>query len=303
MGWKGGKFSAPPPRTQNEETENHIKARVISSYQPMGRTCGCMRNNPRDMIIFHVHGGGFIAQSPLSHVDYLHQWSKQLNVPILSIDYSLAPESPYPRAVEEVFYSYIWMLENCHQLGWTGDRVIVSGDSAGGNLVTGLVLQCIIHDIRIPDGLHVSYACLLAQFYPSPSRLLMMMDPLLMVGILGKCINAYKDSNYLDSLPRSMDDELRLGTSEDDILLSPLMAGPELLRHFPPTLMIETDMDACLDENVQFRSHLEAEGVRAQMEVIKGLPHGFLAFCNMSKDCQVGVETVTNLLREFISTI
>ena len=303
MGWKGGKFSAKQPTMQNEWTNNYIKARIISSYQPRGRTCGCMRNHPRDMIIFHVHGGGFIAQSPLSHVDYLHQWSKHLDLPIVSIDYSLAPEFPYPRAVEEVFYAYIWMLENGHQLGWTGDRVIVSGDSAGGNLVTGLVLQCIIHDIRVPDGLHVSYACLLAQFYPSPSRLLMMMDPLLMVGILGKCINAYKDSNYLESLPRSMDDELRLGTSEDDILLSPLMAGQELLRHFPPTLMIETDMDACLDENVQFRSHLEAAGVRTQMEVIKGLPHGFLAFCNMSRDCQVGVETVTKLLREFIPTV
>ena len=47
-----------------------------------------------------------------------------------------------------------------------------------------------------------SYANLLTQFYPSPSRLMMLMDPLLMVGILGKCINAYKDKNYIASLPR-----------------------------------------------------------------------------------------------------
>ena len=69
-----------------------------------------------------------------------------------------------------------------------------------------------------------------------------------------------------------------------DILLSPLMAGQELLRHFPPTLMIETDMDACLDENVQFTSHLEAAGVRAQMEVIKGLPHHGLLLVSHSTE-------------------
>ena len=67
---------------------------------------------------------------------------------------------------------------------------------------TGLVLKCIIHNIRIPDGLHLSYASLLTQFYPSPSRLLMLLDPLLMVGILSKCVNAYKDKNYMESLPR-----------------------------------------------------------------------------------------------------
>ena len=61
--------------------------------------------------------------------DYLHQWSKQLDVPIVSIDYSLAPEAPYPRAIQEVFYSYIWTLEHYHLLGWTGTRIIVTGTS------------------------------------------------------------------------------------------------------------------------------------------------------------------------------
>ena len=93
----------------------------------------------------------------------------------------------------------------------------MSGDSCGGNLATGLVLRCIANNIRVPDGLHIrlinfdrtelnililkiklsSYANLLTQFYPSPSRLMMLMDPCLMVGILGKCINAYKDKNYI----------------------------------------------------------------------------------------------------------
>ena len=70
---------------------------------------------------------------------------------------------------------------------------------------------------RLPDGLQLSYACLLAQFYPSPSRLMMLLDPLLMVGILSRCINAYKDTNYLQSLPRyhaSLHTESRQGTEQ-----------------------------------------------------------------------------------------
>ena len=235
--------------------------------------------------------------------DYLHQWSKELDLPIISVQYSLAPQHPYPRAVEEVFYTYLWCLQHRSQLGWTGHRIVVSGDSAGGNLVAGLVIQCILRGVRIPDGLHLSYGCLLGLFYPSPSTLLMLMDPLLMVGVLGKCINAYKDSNYLNSLPRTLEDELRLGTSEDDILLSPLMAGQEILKYFPPTLFIETDADACLDENVQFRANLANSGVRTRLEVIRGLPHGFLAFCGLSGDCQQGVETVSHVLKQFISQI
>ena len=97
------------------------------------------------------------------------------------------------------------------------------------------------------------------------------MDPLLMVGILGKCINAYKDSGYLASLPRSLEEELVLGTSEDDVLLSPLLAPRPLLAHFPPTLIISTDVDACLDENVQFRANLEAAGVKTRMEIVRGI--------------------------------
>ena len=80
--------------------------------------------------------------------DYLHQWSKELDIPVLSIDYTLAPEASYPRAIQEVFYSYCWTLEHAKLLGWNGNRIIVSGDSAGGNMGASLVLQCIQNGIR-----------------------------------------------------------------------------------------------------------------------------------------------------------
>lgn len=62
---------------------------------------------------------------------YLRSWACELGVPILSIDYSLAPEAPFPRALEECFFVYAWCLNNFHQLGTTGKCICLAGDSAG----------------------------------------------------------------------------------------------------------------------------------------------------------------------------
>jgi len=266
-------------------------------------TCTCKLSAPSDLVIFHVHGGGFISQTSKSHLDYLHQWSTKLNIPIISVDYSLAPEAPYPRALEEVFYAYCWMLENFSALGTTGKKVILAGDSSGGNLVASTTLKTITNHIRVPDALVLSYAALLIQFYPSPSRLLCLMDPLLMFGILLRCLNAYQDQNYLQTCPRSISQELKLAKPVNDIFMSPLLAGKELLQHFPKTVLIASDLDPCLDENVQFSSKLFEAGVDVKMEVVPGMPHGFLAFCQLSTECQLGVDHVTRKIGELVKTL
>lgn len=81
-----------------------------------------------DWFIFHVHGGGFISQTSESHQIYLKDWSRWTNdTPILSVDYSLAPEAPYPRALEEILYAYVWALNNHERLGTTAKRIVFAG--------------------------------------------------------------------------------------------------------------------------------------------------------------------------------
>lgn len=81
-------------------------------------------NNPSNGLIIHCHSGGYIALTSRSHLSYLKTWAKDIDVPILSIDYSLAPEAPYPRALEEVFYVYCWVLKNLNLLGTTGKGLL-----------------------------------------------------------------------------------------------------------------------------------------------------------------------------------
>ncbi|EDO39376.1 predicted protein, partial [Nematostella vectensis] len=142
-------------------------------------------------LILHIHGGGFVAQSSKSHEVYLRMWARDLNVPILSVDYSLAPDNPFPRALEECFFAYAWALKNPDKLGTTLEYVCVAGDSAGGNLSVALCMRAAEYGIRRPDSVLAAYAPFNVQYIPSPSRLLSLMDPLLPTGILEACLKAY----------------------------------------------------------------------------------------------------------------
>ncbi|XP_072464024.1 hormone-sensitive lipase isoform X3 [Notamacropus eugenii] len=142
-------------------------------------------------LVIHIHGGGFVAQTSKSHEPYLKSWAQELGVPILSIDYSLAPEAPFPRALEECFFAYCWALKNCRLLGSTGERVCLAGDSAGGNLCFTVSLRAAAYGVRIPDGIMAAYPATMLQASASPSRLMSLMDPLLPLSVLSKCLSAY----------------------------------------------------------------------------------------------------------------
>lgn len=182
-----------------------IRARLISAHFREGmvrdnkKRRKCEQTLPKsNALILHAHGGGFVSQSSKSHQVYLNEWADRLNVPILSIDYSLAPESPYPTALNEIFYAYCWALCNCDLLGSTCETIILAGDSAGANLSLAVLLKCIAMKIRKPDGIFIAYCPVLVASDPSPSRLLCMMDPLLPFGFMMRCLKAYSQSVVVD---------------------------------------------------------------------------------------------------------
>ena len=90
-------------------------------------------------VVFYVHGGAFHLLSKDTH------WLMGLvfaryGYLVVNISYRLAPEHPYPAAVEDTFAAYRWMAERITQLGGDPSRVAVAGESAGGNLITSLTL-------------------------------------------------------------------------------------------------------------------------------------------------------------------
>ncbi|KAK7865290.1 hypothetical protein R5R35_012585 [Gryllus longicercus] len=179
--------------TRREGMVGKAKAGAIScaGSSSNGAGAGGSLPPPSPCLLLHVHGGGFVAQSSRSHETYLRDWAVRLGVPIISVDYSLAPRAPYPRALEEVFYAYCWALKNCRLLGSTAEQIILIGDSAGGNLNLAVTMKCIEMGIRQPSALFLAYVPVLVSFVPSPSRLLCLMDPLLPFGFMIRCLKAY----------------------------------------------------------------------------------------------------------------
>ncbi|XP_061376841.1 hormone-sensitive lipase isoform X2 [Danaus plexippus] len=173
-----------------------LNVRLISVNKRMGMSDESSSNlPPAEGVVFHCHGGGFVAQSSKSHETYLREWAAKLNMPILSVDYSLAPQAPFPRALEEVYYAYCWLLNNFKLVGTTGKRIVFAGDSAGANLIAGCTLKILSSGLRTPEGLFMAYAPLLVSFIPSPARLLCLMDPLLPFGFMMRCLKAYASPN------------------------------------------------------------------------------------------------------------
>ncbi|XP_035039365.1 lipase, hormone-sensitive a isoform X2 [Hippoglossus stenolepis] len=176
-------------------------------------------------LLIHFHGGGFVAQTSRSHEHYLRNWSKELKVPILSVDYSLSPEAPFPRALEECFYAYCWALKNCHLLGSTAERVCLAGDSAGGNLCITVSMKAMTCGIRVPDGMMTAYPATLLTTDASPSRLLTLIDPLLPLGVLAKCLNAYAGIDCRRVQPAVESNSLTTLGRDTAVLLGDLTQG------------------------------------------------------------------------------
>ncbi|KAI6239120.1 hypothetical protein M3Y99_00615300 [Aphelenchoides fujianensis] len=131
-----------------------IQIRILSATGREGLSSKKSSKPLSSNLLLHCHGGGFVATSSKSHETYLRMWAKYLDCPIVSVDYSLSPEFPFPRPTEEVLYVYAWILKNSEKFGWDGRKILLVGDSAGGNLVVSVALRLAqLKAARMPDGL------------------------------------------------------------------------------------------------------------------------------------------------------
>lgn len=107
--------------------------------------------NPRlDKVILQLHGGGYVAKIKNSYYNMATYYSEAgEGISVLSPDYRVAPEDPYPAALEDALDSYRWLLDR----GWKGEQIIVAGDSAGGGLAMALTMYLRDHNMPLPCGI------------------------------------------------------------------------------------------------------------------------------------------------------
>jgi acetyl esterase len=133
VGGRGAEAAAGP--IQDFEIPVHRGAVRLRVYFPAdGRSHGAL---------FHIHGGGFVLGGidwAVNHVKCAHIAAKA-GCAVATVDYRLAPEFPYPTAVEDCFEALVWLDENASRLGIDDGRLMVGGESAGGNLAAVIALM------------------------------------------------------------------------------------------------------------------------------------------------------------------
>ena len=193
--------------------------------------------------------GGWTMQSTKTHELYLREWAVKLDVPIITTHYSLAPESPFPQALNEIFFVYCWAIKNCALLGSTGENIVMAGDSSGANLNIACVLKCIELGIQKPRGIFNAYPPLLMNLKSTPSGFLCLFDAIVPYYILMRCYIAYMvkkttndDKEIKDAssnIPNSPDDEfINVDYSPKNPFLVPYWASDETLKQLPATTII-----------------------------------------------------------------
>lgn len=225
-------------------------------------------------VIVHIHGGGFVSMSSSSHRNYLIRWAKSLNMVIFSIDYRLAPANQYPEPLDDIWQAYNWLINYSESiLGIPMDRIVLTGDSAGGNLVASLTLRLIKEGVRIPDGCLLSYPAL--NLYPDrfvPSYFVAVDDVILPYNVLKLCLKAY--------IPEEFKPEI-------DPFLSSIVAEDKLLSKLPPIRIITGTNDPLHDDVWKLLQRLQNLEKDVKVTVYDGMPHGFLSFDEMK-----GYETI-----------
>ena len=100
----------------------------------------------KDAAMLYLHGGAYVFCSPRSHRHLVAGLSAATNLPAFALDYRLAPEAPFPAAIDDVVSAYHWLLAQ----GFSPDKIIVAGDSAGGGLTLALMISLREAELPLP---------------------------------------------------------------------------------------------------------------------------------------------------------
>jgi acetyl esterase len=208
-------------------------------------------------VLVYVHGGGWVWNSIDTHDRLMREYAAAAGCAVVGPDYALSPEAAFPQALEEFAAVVRWLARDGARWGIDPSRIVVGGDSAGGNIAAGLALLLRETDpaLRL-RGLLINYGVLDARL-DTPSYEEFAEGHFLTREKMGFYWSCYA--------PREAD---RLNP-----LAAPLRGD---LRGLPPTLIHIAELDVLASENLAMAEKLRAAGVPVETELFKGTIHGFL---------------------------
>lgn len=269
-GW-GKEATLEQMRTGWDNLFSNIKNRQPASAKPVdaGGVKAEMITAPgvaEDRVVLYLHGGGYVLGSIDSHRDLINRLSLTANASILALDYRLAPEHPYPAAVEDSTSAYRWLLKQ----GTKPSRIAIAGDSAGGGLTAATLIA--LRDAGVPlpgTGVMLSPWCDMeavgATFDSKAS-----VDPMVQRHLILSMASTYLN-----------------GASPKTPLANPLYAK---LTGLPPLLIQVGGRECLLDDTLRLEANAKAAGVDITVDIWEEMIHVWQIFTSTLPEAQPAID-------------
>ncbi|MGH3436925.1 MAG: alpha/beta hydrolase fold domain-containing protein [Sciscionella sp.] len=245
----------------------------VRIYRPDG-------DGPLPVVVF-FHGGGWVIGSLETHDGVCREFCTQAEAVVVSVDYRLAPEHAFPAGLHDCLAVTRWVLAHAAELDGDPTRVVVAGDSAGGNFATVIAQQLAGEDGAAPSGQLLIYpATDMSTDYPSREE--------------------FAQGYFLDQ--EALEWFITCYVTDPASVLDPRMS-PVLhpkLSEAPPAVVVTAEYDPIRDQGNAYAEALAAAGVPVQTRQFAGLVHGFLHFGAFVPAAKAATDEICALLRKLL---
>jgi monoterpene epsilon-lactone hydrolase len=257
-------------------------------YRVLGRAPHCVPGHvignlaeTNKTAILYLHGGAFILPAaPDTHGRMVAKMCRELDAVGFLADYRLAPGSKAPAALDDCEKAYRALLD----LGFKPERIVIAGESAGGNLTLGVLQRIRKNGWKMPAcAVPISAGTEMAHLHGLPSRTSRLKsDPVLAISALHRIGEFYVGGQDLA-----------------DPELSPLYAD---LGGFPPLYLIASDNEVLRDDTVFFAQRAREAGIETRMDIWPKLPHAFPLFEPFFPEVKQAREDIVAFIRSHVRT-
>ena len=233
--------------------------------------------------ILHVHGGGFVMGAPEMKDVENRILASELKCAIFSVDYRLAPEAPYPAALQDIHSVLVWLHANAEALGVDASRIGIKGESGGGGVAAGAVLYA-----RDQKGPPLAFQHLIYPMIDDRTAIRKDLNPNVGEFVWTQEHNLFGWRSLLGTDPGAQ-----------DVTPYAAAARAENLAGLPPTFIAVGSLDLFLEENITYAERLSRARVPVEFHLYPGAYHGF-QFAAQARVSRQAEQDSRNALRRFL---